>query len=154
MEIDLCTKADYDQILREIVDFWGSERTLAIHYPSLLYEFGNAAFVMRQQTVVVGYLFGFIAQTAAVGYIHLVGVRQRQQGQGIGRRLHEHFVDFARSQGCHAVKAITTPSNRVSIAFHQRLGMTLQGEPNEEGIPVVRDYSGPGQDRVVFWKAI
>jgi hypothetical protein len=30
----------------------------------------------------------------------------------------------------------------------------LLGAANEAGIPVVKDYGGPGQDRVVFRRAI
>jgi hypothetical protein len=52
------------------------------------------------------------------------------------------------------VKAITTPSNLESIAFHKSLGMQLLGEPNSDGIPVAPDYAGRGAPRVVFWKAI
>jgi predicted GNAT superfamily acetyltransferase len=46
------------------------------------------------------------------------------------------------------------PTNNVSVAFHQSIGMHPLGEPNEEGVPVVRNYSGPGIDRVVFKKRI
>lgn len=28
--------------------------------------------------------------------------------------------------------------------------MTLLGEPNDEGIPVIRDMLGPGEDSMVF----
>ena len=154
MEITLCTKADFDQILTEIADFWGSDRTLKLHHPILLYEFGNSAYVVKEGERVVGYLFGFISQTAPVGYVKFIGVRRSHQRRGIGRRLYERFTDFARSKGCAELKAITSPTNKVSIAFHRRLGMELLGEPNEEGVPVVKDYSGPGIDRVVFRKKI
>jgi hypothetical protein len=33
-------------------------------------------------------------------------------------------------------------------------GMQLLGEANAEEIPIVRDYSGRGSPRVIFWKAI
>jgi hypothetical protein len=33
MEILRCTKTDFDQIITDIVDFWGSERTLGVHHP-------------------------------------------------------------------------------------------------------------------------
>ena len=59
-------------------------------------------------------------------------------------------MDVARARGGTALKAITTPTNHASIAFHTRLGMSLLGEPNADGIPVIRDYAGPGLDRVVF----
>lgn len=154
MELALCSKADFDQILQDIADFWGSERTLPLHHPTFINEFGNSAFVFKEEQQVVGYLFGFISQTAPVAYVHLIGVRRSYQGQGLGRRLYEHFIKFARAKGCKELKAITTPTNSASIAFHRRLGMELLGEPDEEGIPIVRDYSGPGQHRVVFRRKI
>jgi len=61
---------------------------------------------------------------------------------------------LARQHGCTHIKAITTPSNAGSIAFHKSLGMELLGEPNADGIPVVADYAGRGVPRVVFCKSI
>jgi len=154
MEITLCTKADFDQIITDIVDFWGSERTKSLHNPILLYEFGNSAFVVKEGEKVVGYLFGFISQTEPVGYVKFIGVRQSYQKRGIGKKLYEHFARFAKEKGCKELKAITSPTNKVSVAFHKSIGMRLLGEPNEEGVPVVRNYSGPGIDRAVFRKKI
>ncbi len=42
-----------------------------------------------------------------------------------------------------------------SISFHQKkMGMRLLGSPNEDGVNVVRNYSGADKDRVVFEKLI
>ena len=125
-----------------------------LHHPMFVHEFGNSAFVIKENGRVIGYLFGFISQTEPTGYVHAIGVRITHQRQGLGRRLYEHFMEFARSKGCKELKALTSPGNSNSIAFHKAIGMELQGEPNEEGIPVVKDYSGPGVDRVVFRKNI
>jgi len=152
MELMLCTKDDFDQILREITDFWGDERTLFLHHPMFIHEFGDSAFVIKENGRVIGYLFGFISQTEPTGYIHAIGVRLTHQRQGLGRLLYDRFTEFARSKGCKELKALTSPGNADSIAFHKAIGMELHGEPNEEGIPVVKDYSGPGVDRGVFRK--
>ena len=154
MELALCSKTDFDQVLQDIDDFWGSERTLPLHHPMFINEFGNSAFVFKEGQQVLGYLFGFISQTSSVAYVHLIGVRRSYQGQGLGRRLYEHFIEFAKAKGCKELKAITTKNNGVSIAFHKSIGMELIGEADKEGIPIVRDYSGPGQHRVVFSKKI
>ncbi len=154
MEIALCSKADFDQILRDVADFWGDERTLSIHHPMFLYEFGNSAFVMKEGELVVGYLFGVLSQTATVAYVHLLSVRRTHQRQGIARRLYEHFIEFARENGCEEVKSITSPTNKVSVAFHRRMGMKLLGEQGDEGVPVIKNYSGPGIHRVIFHKQI
>jgi GNAT superfamily N-acetyltransferase len=154
MKITLCTKADFDQIITDFIDFWGDERTKSLHNPILLYEFGNSAYVAKEDNKVIGYLFGFISQTEPVGYVKFIGVRRSNQKRGIGRLLYEHFAEFARAKGCRELKAITSPTNKVSVAFHKSIGMELAGEPNAEGIPVVKNYSGPGIDRVVFRKKI
>jgi len=154
MEILNCSKADFDQILLEITEFWGSDRTLHLHHPIFLYEFGNSAYVIREDDKVIAYLFGFLSQKSPSGYVHLIGVRRSHQRKGIGSQLYQHFIGFAKKQGCKEIKAITTPTNVQSISFHKKIGMELLGNPNELGIPVIKDYSGPGRDAVVFRKNI
>ena len=152
MEILFCTKTDFDQILTDIVDFWGSDRTLGIHHPMFIYEFGNTAFVVKDGERVVAYLFGFFSQTESAGYIHLIGVRKSHQGRGLCKRLYDNFEAIAKRHGCSKLKAMTTVGNQASISFHKKIGMKLLGEKNVDGIEVVKDYSAPGQDRVVFEK--
>jgi len=149
-KIENCTPRDFHQILTDIVDFWGSDRTLSAHHPMFVYEFGDTAFVIREQNKVIGYLFGFLSQTSKTGYVHLIGVRQEAQRNGIGNILYGHFIEHLKSVGYRKLKAITTAGNSKSISFHKKLGMELLGEKNPEGIEVVKDYSGPGLDRVVF----
>jgi GNAT superfamily N-acetyltransferase len=154
MEIAICTQQDYNQILEALPEFWDGRDTRHLHHPFLIHEFGNTAFVIRDGSRVVAYLFGFLSQTQPVGYVHTVAVRASARRHHFARRLFGHFVQFARRQGCRHVKAITTPSNSGSIAFHKSLGMQLLGEPNTDGIPIVPDYAGRGAPRVVFWKSI
>ena len=153
-EISMCTQQDYNQILDELQEFWGARDTRHLHHPFLVHEFGNSAFVIRNGGVVVAYLFGFLSQTEPVGYVHTVAVRTSARRQGLAGELFGHFVEFARRHGCRHVKAITTPANLGSIAFHKSLGMGLLGDANIDGIPAVPDYAGPGAARVVFWKSI
>ena len=150
MEIRNCTKADYDQIVAQVEDFWGSERTLGLHHPMFIHEFGSSAYVIKDGDCVAAYLFGFLSQTEPTAYVHLVGVRAAYRRRGLARRLYEHFVAFAQAQGCTELKAITTPGNKESLAFHLAWGMELTGKPNREGILVIENYAGPGQDRVVL----
>lgn len=154
MEISYCTKADFDQILTDIVDFWGSDRTIGIHHPMFIHEFGNTAFVIKDHERVIAYLFGFFSQTEPTGYVHLIGVRRSHQGKGLGKLLYNNFEVIAKQHGCSKLKAMTTAGNQASILFHKKIGMKLLGEKNKDGIEVVKDYSAPGQDRVVFEKDI
>ncbi|HEY5745675.1 MAG TPA: GNAT family N-acetyltransferase [Chryseolinea sp.] len=154
MKIEKCTIGDYHQILADISDFWGSDRTLNVHHPMYIYEFGDSAYVIKIDERVVAYLFGFISQTSPTGYVHLIGVRNDYQNKGLGSALYNHFIIYAKEKGCTKVKAMTIPANSLSIAFHKKIGMKLLGNKNPNGIEVISDYSGPGQDRVVFEKDI
>ena len=153
-EISRCTQQDYNQILGELQDFWDGRETRPLHHPMFIHEFGDSAFVIRDCAKIVAYLFGFVSQVGPVGYVHLVAVRASARRQGLGQALFNRFIEFARGRGCTQIKAITTPSNSSSIAFHKSFGMELLGHPNAEGVPIVPDYAGPDQPRVVFWKAI
>lgn len=154
MEIHQCTKRDFDQICTDITDFWGSDRTLHLHHPSLVYEFGNTSFVIREQGVVLAYIFSYLSQTESLIYVHLLGVREAYQKRGLGTALYDQVIKLASANNIKKVKAITTPSNYKSIAFHTNLGMKMLGDPDENGINVIREYSGPGLDRVVFEKEL
>lgn len=154
VEISNCTIQDYDQICAALPEFWDGRDTRHLHHSFLIHEFGDTAFVIHDNGQVVAYLFGFFSQTQRVGYVHAIAVRPSARRRGLAQRLYGHFVECARRRGCSHVKAMTNPSNLASIAFHKSLGMQLLGEPNEQGVPVVPDYSGRGQSRVVFWKSI
>ncbi len=150
MDIERCTKADFDAIVEDHAEFWGSELTLRLHHPTLIFEFGDTAHVMRDGERIAAYLFGFFAQTGPVAYVHLVAVRPAYRGQGLARRLYKHFVALATARECTELKATAAPTNLSSIAFHTAMGMEMLGSPNADGVPVVKDYLRPGVDRVVF----
>ena len=151
-EVTVCTKEDFDQVLAELDQFWEHDRTSTLHHPTIIYEFGNSSFVIKEKGRVLAYLFGFLSQTEYAGYVHLLSVRRGFRRQGLANRLYAHFEQFARSRGCTMLKAITSPVNRLSIAFHKSIGMLPTGGPDSRGLPVVKDYAGPGRDRVVFLK--
>lgn len=151
-QITICTKEDFDQVLAEFDQFWEHHRTVALHHPTIIYEFGNSAFVIKEVGQVLAYLFGFLSQTEPVGYVHLLSVRRGFRRQGLANRLYAHFEQYARSRGCSRLKAITSPVNVLSIDFHKGIGMLPSGEPNSQGLPIMKDYAGPGLDRMVFIK--
>lgn len=147
--VEPVTRSDFLAILTDIRTFWPNGAP-AVFHPLFVEEFGDTAFVIRDQGQVVAHLFGLIAATSPTGYIHLVAVRDGYRGRGLARTLYDHFASVARARGATRLKAITNPGNAGSLAFHRRLGFTFEGEPNEHGVPVVRDYAGPGVDRVVM----
>jgi hypothetical protein len=67
--------------------------------------------------------------------------------------LYDNFIEIAKSNNIQKIKAITKPFNTKSISFHtKKIGMTMIGEPNKDGINVIKNYSGINSDRVVFLK--
>jgi ribosomal protein S18 acetylase RimI-like enzyme len=154
MQITKCTKEDFDQIITDIEDFWGSKRTQHLHSPILLNEFGDTAFVINDENTVCAYLFGFYSQTEPLAYVHLIGVRNSCKRKGYGKMLYDHFINLAKAKNCTHIKAITSVTNLQSIKFHKSLGMKLIGEDEINGVNVVLNYSGPGEHRVVFMKEI
>jgi GNAT superfamily N-acetyltransferase/predicted enzyme related to lactoylglutathione lyase len=148
-----CSKRDYDQIVSELPAFWGDDRMRALHHPMFVNEFGDGAHVIREGEQVVAYLFGFVAP-GPLAYIHLVGVRDTHRHRGLARRLYDHFTAEAVMRGCRQLRAITSAQNTGSIQFHRSLGFEAVGEPAAGGVPVVRNYGGPGVDRVVLEKRI
>lgn len=150
MELLYCTKNDFDQIIANFLDFWSSDRTFCLHHPIIINEFENTAFVFKEGNIVCAYLFGFYSQAQPVAYVHLIAVRKNYRRLGLGRKLYEHFIKCAKEKPCLKLKAITRPSNLDSIAFHKKIGMKLIGNGIIDDIPVVYDYAGPGEHRVVF----
>ena len=146
MTIENCTHEDLLIIRREIASFWGNEGVLFAHHPMFIFEFGHTAFVIKENGQIIAYLFGFISETGLTGYVHLIGVRQTHQKAGLGRMLYEHFATLVKARGCRTLKAITSPSNTDSVAFHKKMGMRVS--------PVYKNYSGEGEDRVIFEKEI
>jgi GNAT superfamily N-acetyltransferase len=145
-----CSQDDFLQILSEIEDFWGSDRTLSYHHPMFVNEFADTSFIIKEKGKVLAYLFGFISQTENTGYVHLAGVRQSHQRHGLGQKLYKHFIQQLKNQHITGLKAITTPTNSQSINFHLKLGMEMTGELINNDVKVIKNYSGYGQDRVVF----
>jgi len=139
---------DLAEILRDYERFWG-DRDLPryLHHPMFFLEFRDTAFVARDRGSgqIMGYLLGFVAPTGD-GYIHFVAVRDDSRALGLGRMLYQTFEKAARGRGAVALKAITSPENERSAAFHKRVGFTemLRAE----------DYGGSGRTRIVMRKPL
>jgi hypothetical protein len=66
-----------------------------------------------------------------------------------------HFFELSRKHGRDIVRCVTSPVNKTSLAFHRSVGFQL--EPSTEdssGIPIHKNYDGPGEDRVLFFKRL
>jgi N-acetylglutamate synthase-like GNAT family acetyltransferase len=143
---------DYDPIIQVIDDWWGGRPMAGMLHRLFFEHFQPTSFVIEQDAEIVGFLVGFRSQTVPTqAYIHFVGVHPAMRGQGMGRRLYEHFFEAVRKMGCSEVRAITSPVNTGSIAFHTRMGFAiLPGDAQINGVAVTTNYDGRGSDRVLF----
>ncbi|MGP3963634.1 GNAT family N-acetyltransferase [Nonomuraea sp. 3N208] len=140
------TPADYDAVAAVVDEWWG--RPVLASLPRLFLDhFHGTSLVAEGPEGMAGFLVGFLSPSAAdEAYIHFVGVSPAARGGGVARAMYERFFALARAHDRHVVKAITSPVNEASIAFHRRMGFTAS-DP-------VPDYNGPGTHLVTFARAL
>ena len=133
---------DFDPIIAVVDDWWGRPVSRSLTRLFLDHFFATSL-IAEHDGELAGFLIGFWSPSQPRdAYIHFAGVAPAWRRTGLAGRLYEQFFDRARADGRTVVKAITSPVNQASIAFHQAMGFTTS-----EPIP---DYDGPALDRVVF----
>lgn len=135
--------ADYDAIVDVMDDWW--QRPVASILPRLFLDhfYGTSFVALDDDLAVVGFLVGFHSPVRSEeSYVHASAVSPNHRSVGLGRRLYRLFFDESLAAGRYVVRAITSPFNAESIAFHRRLGFSVSD--------VVVDYDGPGVDRLCF----
>jgi ribosomal protein S18 acetylase RimI-like enzyme len=127
-----------------VVDGWWGGRAMAAMLPKLFFvHFRDTSFVAEEDGRVVAFLCGFRSQTYDdEAYIHFVGVDPALRGRGLARELYERFFDAIRPRT--VVRAVTSPVNEASVAFHRTLGFEVER--------VDEDYDGRGEARVLLVK--
>ncbi len=142
------TIEDLQAVVAAIEEFWGERDMAFLHQALYVHEFGDTALVLDDGAGrVLAYLLGFVTP-ARVGYVHVVAVRSEERGRGLARALYEEFESLVRERGAVALKAITSPSNDGSIAFHRALGFSVSEVPcysvsGESRVLLHRDLSAP-----------
>jgi ribosomal protein S18 acetylase RimI-like enzyme len=132
---------DYGPVIAVVDDWWGG-RAMAAMLPKLFFvHFRDTSFVAEDDGRIVGFLCGFRSQTFdEEGYIHFVGVDPAFRGGGLGRALYERFFEAVAPRP--VVRAVTSPVNERSVAFHRALGFEVER--------VDEDYDGSGEARVLL----
>jgi ribosomal protein S18 acetylase RimI-like enzyme len=145
MSIRHAEPADYARVHAVIDEWWGG-RPMAAMLPKLFFvHFRDTSFVAEDgDGSLAGFLCGFRSQTFPdEAYIHFVGVDPARRATGLGRTLYERF--FAAVADRSVVRAVTSPVNERSVAFHQALGFEVER--------VDDDYDGRGEPRVLLrWR--
>ena len=137
--------ADYDRIAPLVDEWWGG-RQMAAMLPKLFFvHFRDTSFVAEDDGELAGFICGFRSQTYAdEAYVHFVGVDPNRRGSGLGRELYDRF--FAAVAPRSIVRAVTSPLNEPSVAFHRAIGFDLER--------VDENYDGRGGDRVLMSKRL
>ena len=133
--------SDHDAV-SAVLDAWWGGRPMAAMLPRLFFvHFRSTSFVVVDGDRLVGFLCGFLSQTYPdEAYVHFVGVDPTYRGRGVGRLLYERLVTAVAAEGRTVVRAVTSPVNQASVAFHRSLGFAAE--------PAPAGYDGPGEDRV------
>ncbi|MHB1808892.1 MAG: GNAT family N-acetyltransferase [Solirubrobacteraceae bacterium] len=126
-----------------VVDDWWGRDVLPGLPRAFLDHFHKTSLIAERGGRIVGFLIGFHSPgEREVAYIHYAAVAPTERGEGLARRLYEEFAATAERAGLARVRAITSPVNEASIAFHRALGLEVEGP--------IGGYNGPGRDRVSF----
>jgi ribosomal protein S18 acetylase RimI-like enzyme len=133
--------SDYGRVIGVIDEWWGG-RQMAAMLPKLFFvHFHDTSFVAEHDGELAGFLCGFRSQTFGdEAYVHFVGVDPALRGSGLGRELYDRF--FSAVAPRTVVRAVTSPLNESSVAFHRALGFEVER--------IDEDYDGNGQARVLL----
>lgn len=143
---------DFIPIISVMNDWWGG-RQMADKLPKLFFQhFQDTSLVVLDNDQIVAFLVGFVSQTRPdEAYIHFVGVHPEYRSRGLGKQMYEWFFAALQARGCKEVHAVTSPVNKGSVAFHTRMGFTIEpGDSEVDGVAVQTDFDGRGQSRVRF----
>ena len=137
--------SDYPPLIAVVDEWWGG-RPMSGMLPKLFFvHFRDTSFVSEQDGELAGFLCGFRSQTyEQEAYVHFVGVDPARRGAGLGRDLYERF--FAAVAPRTVVRAVTSPVNEPSVAFHRALGFEVEG--------IDENYDGRGEARVQLVKKL
>lgn len=148
--------ADYDPIIPCLDAWWGGQQ-MASMLPHLFFtHFRPWTYLAEDQGDILGFLAAFRSQTDPdLVSCHFIGVDPAARGRGVGAALYERLFADAAAAGCRKILAVTSPQNRASIAFHQRLCFeALPGPKFAAGVAFTPNYDGPGEDRARFARAV
>lgn len=147
---------DYRVIINAVDEWWGGRQMMQMLPKLFFVHFRSTSFVAENDGHIVGFVVGFLSQSFGnEGYIHFLGIHPDFRRSGLGRILYGRVFESMMDRGCSLVRCVTSPQNKGSIAFYLRMGFKPEeSQKSVDGIPVFDSYDGPGEDRVLFSKAL
>lgn len=152
-------ESDHGRVVAALPSWWPSgpatadgQRLASLAQRLFFRHFATSSSLVERDGELLGFLIAFLSPTHThEGYVHLVGVAPAVRGADLARYLYLRFFEYCRDHGRTTVRAVTSPGNAGSYAFHTSLGFTAQpGQAEFEGRPVQLGYDGPGLDRISF----
>jgi GNAT superfamily N-acetyltransferase len=149
------TEGDHARVLAVMEQWWGGHggadgaRYRASLLPRLFFQHFTAtsSIVEHPDGRLAAFLIGFVSPSEpGTAYVHFVGVDPNARRGGLAGVLYQRFFRDAARLGARRIKAITSPTNTTSVAFHAALGFAVS--------PVHPDYDGPDNDRVCFTRDV
>ena len=148
--------SDHADVIAALKGWWGGRDLTAMLPKLFLNHFNDTSFVIQKEGQMIGFLIGFLSPALEnEAYVHFMGIHPDFRGQGLGKTIYERFFKICRRQNRTIVRACTSPVNKGSVAFHQKIGFRVEsGNDQIDGIPVTRNYNRPGDHKVMFTKLI
>ncbi|MBE2206056.1 MAG: GNAT family N-acetyltransferase [Saprospiraceae bacterium] len=113
------TAADRDALRAFISSFWRSERMVA--RGRLFFPAEQEGFVAEKD----GQFIGLITFERSGDAVEITLLDSRERQQGIGSRLVELALEYAKNCQCSRVWLVTTNDNIRAIRFYQKRGFNL-----------------------------
>lgn len=147
---------DHENVISVMPGWWGGRDLTSAVLKVFFIHFSNTTFIAEMKDDLVGFLVGFLSQSEKnVGYIHFAGVHPDYRKAGIGRILYQKFYDACKTDDRFIVKSCTSPINKLSVAFHLRMGFGIEpGDGIVDGIPVTMNFLRKNEPKVFFKKEL
>ena len=148
--------SDHASVINALQSWWGGRDLTAMLPKLFLNHFIDTSFVIEKKGQMIGFLIGFMSPALQnEAYVHFMGIHPDFRKKGLGKTVYEHFFEICHQHNRTVIRACTSPVNRGSVAFHQKIGFRVEpGDDEIDGIPVARDYNRPGDHKVMFTKVL
>lgn len=103
---------------------------------------GNLLAIAISGGSIIGYSLILPAAAGSEGWFMALGVHEDHRRTGVGRALASAAIEQAKQSGLHALRLTAEPENLAAISLYKSLGF--------EDEELVREYFGPGEDRLVM----
>ena len=150
------TSSDYEKVISVMPEWWGGRDLSSSVLKIFFVHFSDTTYIAEMDNELNGFLVGFMSQSEKnVGYIHFAGVHPKYRKAGLGRLLFQKFYEACITNNRSIVKSCTSPVNKLSINFHQRMGFIIEtGDGIIDGVSVTLTYLGKYNHKVLFKKEL